>query len=51
VRYQHEPHFENGKVFVAYSASATDYNYRIGLLTANADAILGNGRGSRHWKV
>lgn len=30
----------NNKVFIAYSASATDANYCMGLLTANADADL-----------
>ncbi|HKE95070.1 MAG TPA: glycoside hydrolase family 43 protein [Povalibacter sp.] len=30
----------NGRVFVAFSASATDANYCIGLLTANEDANL-----------
>ncbi|MDQ8203212.1 family 43 glycosylhydrolase [Pelagicoccus sp. SDUM812003] len=30
----------NGKVFVTYSASATDHNYCLGLLTADADADL-----------
>lgn len=31
---------KNGKVFLTFSASATDANYCIGLLTANADANL-----------
>lgn len=30
----------NGKVFLTYSASATDANYAMGMLTANADADL-----------
>lgn len=30
----------NGRVFLAYSASATDHNYCMGLLTADADADL-----------
>ena len=30
----------NGRVFVAYSASATDFNYCMGLLTAREDADL-----------
>jgi len=30
----------NGRVFIAYSASATDARYCLGLLTANADADL-----------
>jgi GH43 family beta-xylosidase len=30
----------HGKVFIAYSASATDHNYCMGLLTADADANL-----------
>ncbi len=30
----------NNRVFMAYSASATDHNYRIGLLTADEDADL-----------
>lgn len=30
----------NNKVFIAYSASATDANYCMGLLTADADADL-----------
>jgi GH43 family beta-xylosidase len=30
----------NGKVFITYSASATDANYCLGLLTANADSDL-----------
>jgi len=30
----------NGRIFVTFSASATDANYCIGLLTANADANL-----------
>ncbi|KAF5013696.1 hypothetical protein FDECE_320 [Fusarium decemcellulare] len=29
-----------GKLFLAYSASATDHNYRVGLLTADEDADL-----------
>lgn len=32
----------NGKVFVTYSASATDHNYAVGLLWADADADLLN---------
>ncbi|MFC5462633.1 family 43 glycosylhydrolase [Massilia niabensis] len=31
---------KNGKVFMTYSASATDANYAMGLLTASADANL-----------
>lgn len=31
---------KNGKVFITYSASATDENYCMGLLTADADADL-----------
>jgi GH43 family beta-xylosidase len=31
---------KNGRVFLAYSASATDANYCLGLLTASADANL-----------
>jgi GH43 family beta-xylosidase len=30
----------NGRIFMTYSASATDHNYRIGLLTADVDADL-----------
>ncbi|KAF4323925.1 hypothetical protein G195_001880 [Phytophthora kernoviae 00238/432] len=30
----------NGRIFVGYSASATDYNYCMGLLTADEDADL-----------
>ena len=30
----------NGKIFIAYSASATDYNYCMGLLTADESADL-----------
>ncbi|EEY20293.1 alpha-N-arabinofuranosidase [Verticillium alfalfae VaMs.102] len=30
----------NGKLFLTYSASATDHNYAMGLLTADADADL-----------
>ena len=30
----------HGKVFLTFSASATDANYCLGLLTANADAVL-----------
>ncbi|MFN3807460.1 family 43 glycosylhydrolase [Asticcacaulis sp.] len=30
----------NGRIFVTYSASATDHNYCLGLLTARADADL-----------
>ncbi|MBC7782729.1 MAG: glycoside hydrolase family 43 protein [Burkholderiales bacterium] len=30
----------NGRVFIAYSASATDHNYCMGMLAADADAIL-----------
>jgi GH43 family beta-xylosidase len=30
----------NGKIFVTYSASATDHNYAMGLLVADADADL-----------
>lgn len=33
----------NGKVFVTYSASATDQNYAVGLLWAEADSDLLNG--------
>jgi len=32
----------NGKIFLTYSASATDYNYCMGLLTASASANLMN---------
>ncbi len=32
----------NGKVFISYSASATDHNYCVGLLTADAEADLLN---------
>ncbi|KAK3334091.1 glycosyl hydrolase [Cercophora scortea] len=32
----------NGKIFVTYSASATDYNYCMGLLTASASSDLMN---------
>lgn len=32
----------NGRIFITYSASATDANYCMGLLTANADADLLN---------
>lgn len=32
----------NGKIFITYSASATDYNYCMGLLTASASANLMN---------
>ncbi|MHB8065455.1 MAG: glycoside hydrolase family 43 protein [Ruminiclostridium sp.] len=31
---------KNGKIFMSYSASATDYNYCMGLLTADATADL-----------
>lgn len=31
---------KNGKVFITYSASATDYNYCMGLLTADEDSDL-----------
>ncbi|MFD0698240.1 family 43 glycosylhydrolase [Paenibacillus sp. GCM10027628] len=31
---------KNGKIFISYSASATDYNYAMGLLTASADSDL-----------
>lgn len=30
----------NGKIFMTYSASGTDHNYAVGLLTADADADL-----------
>lgn len=30
----------NGRIFIAYSASATDFNYRMGLLTADESADL-----------
>ena len=30
----------NGRVFITYSASATDYNYAMGMLTADADSDL-----------
>jgi GH43 family beta-xylosidase len=30
----------NGKIFISYSASATDYNYCMGLLTADEDSDL-----------
>lgn len=30
----------NGKIFMSYSASGTDYNYAVGLLTADQDADL-----------
>ncbi len=33
---------KNGKVFITYSASATDASYSMGLLTANADSDLLN---------
>ena len=33
---------KNGKIFLTYSASATDFNYCMGLLTASADANLMN---------
>ncbi|MGN6370934.1 MAG: glycoside hydrolase family 43 protein [Phycisphaerae bacterium] len=33
---------KNGKIFITYSASATDYHYCMGMLTANADADLLN---------
>lgn len=33
----------NGKVFIAYSASATDHTYKIGLLWANVDSDLLDG--------
>ncbi|KAK1750363.1 glycosyl hydrolase [Echria macrotheca] len=32
----------NGKIFISYSAAATDYNYCIGLLTASANSDLMN---------
>jgi GH43 family beta-xylosidase len=39
----------HGKVFIAYSASATDHNYCMGLLTADADANLWiRNRGPNH---
>jgi GH43 family beta-xylosidase len=31
---------KNGKIFLTYSASATDFNYCLGMLTADADADL-----------
>lgn len=31
---------KNGKIFISYSASATDHNYTMGLLTASEDADL-----------
>ena len=31
---------KNGKIFIAYSASATDHNYCMGLLTADENADL-----------
>lgn len=33
---------KNGKIFIAYSASGTDYNYAVGLLTADENADLLN---------
>ncbi|MNY47218.1 Extracellular exo-alpha-(1-_5)-L-arabinofuranosidase precursor [compost metagenome] len=32
----------NGRIFISFSASATDFNYCMGLLTANEDADLLN---------
>jgi GH43 family beta-xylosidase len=37
----------NGKIFISYSASATDYNYCMGLLSADEDSDLLN---SKSWK-
>ncbi|MDQ0973859.1 GH43 family beta-xylosidase [Neobacillus niacini] len=37
----------NGKIFISYSASATDYNYCMGLLSADADSDLLN---PKSWK-
>jgi GH43 family beta-xylosidase len=37
----------NGKIFISYSASATDYNYCMGLLTADEDSDLLN---PQSWK-